>query len=321
MSKHLLICASVAVGCTASGGTPSSNQSGKTSVAQSQKNTELPTQHVSPPSESGETTSGISVLITNDAFWLGTSDGVVREIGLCAKEHDVEALTDALCELRDAERFADASTLEIAGKGAATYQMLVSGLDASIAAGFNAEFVAHPALKVKAEPRDKRVPALAICGQPSRGCSGKTPPTIGSPLPKKSDGLRKAPIMVVTSTEFTMGDTTIDLADFSNDSSEAHRKLLGTLERQRAQFSGEYKADTTLTDPEREILKTLVILQADRSTNVALLAEIIGIANNAGYTDVMFAVNVKKNSESLEDFMDSLPDSPPDPSKDPLRGL
>jgi len=320
MSKHLLICL-VAVGCTASGGKTSSPQGGKASVDDSRVTTEVPKQHGSVESESMAPTSGISLLIADDAFWLATSDGALRAIGLCANEHDTERLTDALCELREAEAYADASSLEIAGMGAATYQMLVSGLDASIAAGFNAEFVAHSALKVKAEPHDQGVASLATCGQPSKGCSGKTPVDIGGPLPPKSGGLRKAPIIIVTTTEFTMGDTTFALEDLVHDSSAAAESLRGTFARQRAHWEQEYKADTTLTAKERDILESLVILQADRSSNVALLAKIIGIANKAGYTDVMFAVNVKKNSESLEDLMDSLPDTPSDPANDPLRGL
>ncbi len=228
----------------------------------------------------------ISVLATEGGLWLGTSDDESLKIENCASGFDFAALGNALCDLRSKPSLAGQSALELAGIGSVSYQSIISTMDASITAGFDDVDVVGPnSLTIGLPPNHfkKRDP---VCVEATPKCSAQGPasrragdPMAAPPPPADKAHLRRAPIVVVTTTEILLNDK--HLARTRDASRGLEWKIEPLYEALRSR-------DSSHDDP-----PGIVILQADSATEFRVINDILKTCNAAGYENIMFAVNRK----------------------------
>lgn len=257
----------------------------------------------------------LAVSVSKAGAWIG--DGQNRRFAAaCGGEQDIAAVAAELCA-RGAARGtagpaanATCSAIEVAADSGVAYQQLISIMDAAVAAGLPDVGLTEPGklsvtFPAAATAADK---LAASCGKPSPPCQRAgttasapaapgtptpvTPPAapgvpgpsivLGSPIalpPAASkEALRTAPIVTVTA----VGDVSLD------------RKVVATGKQARAGKKIEALDKALAARPAADpAARGVLILQADKATDVELLNRIIQTAQGAGFDNIMFAVDRK----------------------------
>ncbi len=253
----------------------------------------------------------VSVQVTPAGIQVGTTAGTdVQRIAPCEDgQHDSFALGDALKTLRERPALRGRQDIEIGAARGVSYESVVYVMDAAIGAGFADVGLVPPAdLSVTFASDGGGEPVASRCPMPAAPVPGDAP----APAPSKPSGdspLRKVPVIVITPDEVKLGDATVaTVADVAAFAGEVFEPIRQALEKRPAELSELdekrcacgpgtfYDEDTGAcaagqAPPATMCLRGVVILQADRTTDAAVLNKVMKSAHAANYTNVMFAVN------------------------------
>jgi biopolymer transport protein ExbD len=236
------------------------------------------------PMAGGSSCTLPAVVIQRAGAWVGDANGG-RFASSCKGEPDVAAIATALCDWAAANP--GCGGLEIAAAGGVSYQQVVSVMDAAIRIGRTDIGVSD---KPQASFPAKATAAQqlpASCGAPVKACAApaatKPPIVVMAPGPATSKArvptgpgdlsgadLADVPVLIIAP------DATISL--------DGH-KLAGS--DPVAALDQSLRAHAPATSP---AARGLLVLQADKATDAALLNRVMRTARDAGYDNILFAV-------------------------------
>lgn len=252
-----------------------------------------------PPACDNARDGGLALEVRKEGVWVGSTLGERSFVARCGGEIDGASVAAGLQALAHGT-LAGRTDVEVAAPGGVRYQDLVTAMDSAIRAGFPDVLLQQPAERRVVFPRKPRPAELAArrCGEnaPLRRDAERAPclvPSASAATPPPSnidpqdlfrqqaitlprDILRDAPVVVVTRDEVTI----------------AGRRVAGVEEMARGDASAYDALVRELRSSPARPPANVVILQADETTDMAVVNQVVRATNADGRT-ILFAVKNK----------------------------
>jgi biopolymer transport protein ExbD len=219
----------------------------------------------------------VAIELVPRGAWLGTSTGA-----RCFVARDDQAALDAeLATIVRSMAPGCSTSTEIAATPGVAYQDVITVMDHAIKAGLTEVALDDPrslavqfadtTAKEKAAPHCTAKPASTAAGAVAPSSSKPGATLTVAPTPKPD--LAKAPVVIVTTTEVTLDGASFGAVKALARGKGAIAPLVAALKARSA--------------------KGPLILQADASTDAAVINRVILSAHQADFDDVLFAVKTK----------------------------